>query len=679
MRTHAARFSAHNFHRAANVEGVGGNLHWLCPPQQCMDTTHQGLPKIGLAFFVEGALWRTTKRPWLYGEKNMLDFPMVITLLTLAASIILLVGNFLRNDVVAVLIILTLMLTGVLQTSEALSGFSSNAVIIIACMFIVGKAVTYTGIAQRVGEGIITYGGTNEKKLLAMIMVAAALVGAFMSSTATAAIFIPITMTVAEKANLNHKRLLMPLAVASLISGMMTLVATTPNIIINGILRDQGLTPLSFFSFTPFGALVLLFSILFMLAFGLNMLAPKGVKVKRKKEPSIDDLLQQHKIAKNEYLLRVPAHSDLVDRSVARMQLNALHHIILLAVESGETLRKREIAAARPEMVFRSGDLLMVIGIPEHIQAFTKKFSLHTVSVSTARRRAFFQEVGIAEVMLNPNSTLLGKSLKETMFQSIFQSMVLGIRRKSETLTEDIADLPLKFGDILLVCGAWKDILRLEQNRDQYLLLTLPQDHKEVIPFRHKEKAALIILAVMVALMVFNLLPPVAAILAATAALLLARCVPLSTIYTVVDWQTIVMIAGILPLALALQKTGVIDQVSMSLMGLFATTGPLVVLTSLYLVTALLGLFMSNTAVAVLVAPMAVDVGLKLGINPQACAMTVAIACSAAFVSPLGSPVHMVVREPGGYSLKDYARVGTPLLVLSLAATVFLAWLVYLE
>lgn len=609
----------------------------------------------------------------------MLDLNMIITLLTLAAAIVLLVGNFLRNDLVAVLIILALMLTGVLQVPEALSGFSSNAVIIIACMFIVGKAVTSTGIAQRVGEGIIRYGGKNEKKLLAMIMVAAASVGAFMSSVATAAIFIPITLTVAEKANLNPKRLLMPLAIAALISGMMTLVATTPNIIINDILRDQGITPLGFFSFTPFGALVLLLSILFMIAFGLGMLAPKDVKLKRKKGPSIDDLLQYHKIAKNEYLLRVPAHSDLVDRSVARMQLNALHHVILLAVESGDGFRKREIAAARPEMVFRSGDLLMVIGIPGHIKAFAEKFSLHAVSVSTARRRAFFQVVGVAEVMMNPNSALLGKSLKETMFQSIFQSMVLGIRRKSETMTEDIADIPLKFGDILLVCGAWKDILRLEQNREHYLLLTLPQDHKEVIPFRHKEKAALLILGGMVALMVFNVLPPVSAILAATAALLLARCVPISTIYNVVDWQTIVMIAGILPLALALNKTGVIGIVSAGLMDLFAHTGPLVVLASLYLVTALLGMFLSSTAVAVLVAPMAVDMGLKLGINPQACAMAVAIACSASFVSPLGSPVHMVVREPGGYSLRDYAQVGTPLLFLSLLGTVFFCWLFYLE
>ncbi len=601
-----------------------------------------------------------------------------ITLATLAVAVILLVGNFLRNDLVAILIILTLMLTGVLQTQEALSGFSNNAVIVISCMFIVGKAIIHTGVAQRVGESIIKYGGTNETKLLVMIMVASASIGAFMSSTATAAIFIPITLTVAEKAKLNPKRLLMPLAIAALISGMMTLVATTPNIIINSALRDQNIEALSFFSFTPFGVLVLALSIAFIVLFGTNMLAPKESKVVRKKEPSIDDLLQSHHIDKNEFILRIPAHSDLVGRTVAQMQIGALHHVILLAVESSGYGRKRSTVAARPEMVFNTGDLLMVIATGEHVKEFADKFSLHTVSVHHGLRKTFFQVVGVAEVMLNPDSSLIGKSLKETLFQSIYQSMVLGIRRKGGTLTENIADIPLKFGDVLLVCGAWKDILRLEQNKDQYLLLTLPHDHKEVVPSRHKEKTTLAILSIMVALMVFNVLSPVIAILGATTALILTRCVPLTSIYTVIDWQTIIMIAGILPLALALQKTGVISSVGTHFLEVFANASPLFVLASLYLITACIGMFMSSTATAVLIAPMAVDIAIQLGINPQACAMTVAIACSAAFVSPLGSPVHLLVREPGGYSLTDYAKLGVPLLIFSVAATMFLCWYIYL-
>lgn len=603
---------------------------------------------------------------------------LILTLAILAIGVVLFVGNILRNDLVAVLIVIALSVSGVLEPAEALSGFSSNAVVIIACMFIVGRAITYTGIAQRVGASIIRYGGTSEKRLLLLIMAAAGLVGAFMSSTATAAIFIPITLSVAEKAGLNHRRMLMPLASAALISGMMTLVATTPNIIINEALLDQGLKELGFFQFTPFGLLILVLCGAFMALAGQRLLSVTTVAETRKSDPTIDDLLCHYNIDKNEYLLRVPAHSDLVDKSVARMQLNADYHVILLAVERAVPPRRKIVFAARPETVFQEGDVMLVVGCPDCVQRFAQDFSLQTLQFRTQRRRAFFQVVGIAEVMLNPESPLIGKSLKEILFQSSFHSMVLGIRRKGETLTENLAEIPLKFGDVLLLCGAWTDILLLREHRDQYLLLTMPQDSKEYVPAPEKQNVTIAVLVSMVALMVFNLLPPVTAILAATAALLLLRCVPITSVYTVVDWQTIVMIAGVLPLALALQKTGGIGYVSEWFMSSFAGAAPLLVLGGLFLITAFLGLFMSNSPVAILMAPMAVSIGQSMQISPQACAMTIAIACSSAFISPLGAPVSLLVREPGEYSFLDYAKVGVPMLVLSLAATLVLCQLLYL-
>ena len=602
---------------------------------------------------------------------------LITTLCILAGAVVLMVGNFLRNDLVAMLIILALTLTGVLPVAEAISGFASTSVLIIACMFVVGEAILNTGIAQRVGDLIIRYGGTNEIRLLSMIMTAAACVGAFMSSTATAAIFIPITLTVAEKAGLNHKRLLIPLATASMISGMMTLVATTPNIILNAALRDQGHEALAFFSFTPFGLVCLTLAILFMALFGQNLLSKKRTLPPSNKEPGIADLLRRYQINKYEYLLRVPEHSALVNNSIATLQISAQFNVFLLAKDTAGKHSRRIITSAQPKMVFRSGDLLMVIGSPEHVDEFIERFSLEKTQRSSSHR-TFFQEVGIAEVMLTPDSSLIGKSLKETRFRSAYRSLVLGIRRKGITLTENLADEPLKFGDVLLVCGSWKELLRLNQQREQYLLLTMPRDHKEVVPAKSRERAAFAILAVMVGLMTFNILPPVTAILAGTCALVLARCVPMNSVYRVVDWPTILMIAGILPLALAMQKTGITGHISTVFLELFRNTGPLPALCGLFLVTATLGLCMSSTAVAVLLAPMAVDVAVKLGISPQACAMAVASACAAAFISPLGSPVTMLVREPGGYSFADFAKTGLPMLLLSLGATMFLIWLLML-
>ena len=605
---------------------------------------------------------------------------MLIAVLTLAGAAVLLVTNWIRGDLVAVLVMLTLMLTGVLEPSDALSGLSSPVVVIIASMFVISEAIVHTGLAQRMGEAIIDRGGTSEVRLLVLLMTGSALVGSFMSSTATAAIFIPITLAVAEKAGLNHRRLLIPLAAAALISGMMTLVATTPNIVINNALRSHGQEALSFFSFTPFGLAVLVLAIAFIVLAGRHLLSGGQGAVSRRRERSIGEILQGYDIRQRVGVLRVTPGSGLIDRSVARMQLGARHRINLIALhtvaDSG-----RAFVPARPETVFLANDILVVIAEHEAIDRFAEGFELERMElqVDPALEREFFQAVGVGEVMLTPESNLIGKSVREIGFHSRFRCQVLAIRRKGATLTTGFADEPLRFGDVLLACGAWEDILQLREHRDQYILLNLPQDYQEVIPARSRGPLAVIILAAMVGLLVFDLLPTVTAVLVATAALILTRCVNVDSCYRVIDWQTVLIIAGMLPLALALERTGAITLVTDRLLELFAGVGPMGVLAVLFLVTVAIGLFLSNTPTAVLVAPMAVEIGLKMGIPPQACAMTVAIACSAAFISPLGSPVNMIVREPGGYTFMDYARVGVPLVALSLVATLVLVRLIYLR
>ena len=606
----------------------------------------------------------------------MNTFALVITLATLAFTMFFLASSLIRGDLVAILIVVILAASGVLTPAEALSGFSSNAVVIIACMFIVGKAIIHTGIAQHVGEAIIKRGGSNEKVLLVLLMSATAIVGAFMSSTATVAIFIPIAVTVAEKTGLNHKRLLMPLAVAALISGMMSLVATTPNLVVNDVLRSQGMS-FGFFSITPFGVLCLALGIAFMALCGQNMLAPSGSAPKRTKDPGIDDLLRYYSIDSSEYLFRVPPTSNLVGMSVAQVGLANQHHVILVGIKSLRFDGRHNVSAARPESIVQAEDTLMLVGKKSEVSRFGEQFALQPVAARHSVRKSFFRVVGMAELMLSPDSVLIGKSLRESGFQSQFHSMVLALRRNGETIVDDLGDLKLKVGDVLLACGGWNDIVRLGKHRDQYILLTLPDEYRDFIPAANKERLTLAVLATMIPLMVFNILPPVTAILAASAALVLLRCVPLSSIYEVVDWQTIIMIAGILPLALAMQKTGLIGAVSTFFEAHLAGAGPITVLSALFVVTALLGLFITNTAVAVLMAPMAIDVAQRLSMPPEACAMVVAVACSAAFMSPLGSPVNMLVREPGGYCFGDFIKVGVPMLLLCLGATLLLCWLLY--
>lgn len=605
---------------------------------------------------------------------------MLITLATLAGTAIFLITNIVRSEIVALLIVFILMVSGVLGVHEALSGFANPVVIIIASMFIISEAIVHTGIAQRIGEAIIDHGGTRESVLMILLMLASAFVGAFMSSTATAAIFIPITLAVSEKAGINHKRLLMPLAVASLISGMMTLVATAPNIAINNVLQEKDLEPLSFFSFTPFGIVILLFAVLFMVFFGRNMLSARKELQTQKNSRSVDDLIRHYEIAQNISLLRVTPDSSLINLSVARIQLGKKFQVILLALQTS-THNKSEVVPASPERIFHSGDILVLVGTPQQIDLVAQTFQLKEFlrPYDLGLKKQFLQVVGMAEVMLTPESNLIGSSIKDYRFQSQFNCMVMGIRRKGTTITTDIADIPLKFGDVLLICGSWTDILHLRKHRDQYLLLSLPQDYHEVIPAQNKAPITIALLIAMVGLMVFNVLPNVTIVLGTAIALVLTRCINQDSWHKVIDWKTVILIAGILPLALALEKTGVSNLMGDKLLILFNNSSQLIILGGLFLLTAIIGLFMSNTPTAVLVAPIAIGVGMKLGISPQACAMTVAIASSAAFASPLGSPVNMIVMEPGGYKLSHYAKVGTPLLLLSLAATLLLAWVLYLR
>lgn len=605
---------------------------------------------------------------------------MLITLFTLNIAALLLITNLVRSDVVGMLVLLILHLTGVVTLSEALSGFSNPAVIIIAAMFLVSEAIIYTGIGQRIGTIITQKSGANEKKLVVLLMVASGSLGAFMSSAATVAIFIPITMAMAAKAELNHRRLLMPLAVSSLISGMMTLVATTPNIVINDILRDNNLETLSFFSFTPYGLTVLFLATLFMAFFGQDLLTRKKNVPARQEERTISELMHFYGIDERWRILRVPMQSTLIGQAVSQLRLREELHVKVVALRR-PTGGPSEFLAVDANTIFQANDLLVLIGSNEWVEQFSEMYNLieQPVLKDETARKQFFEVIGAAEVMLTPESNLVGKSVREIRFQSLYHCMVIGIRRQGTTTTTKITDMPLKFGDVLLVVGAWHNILKLREQRSDYLLLTLPDDYREIVPAKGRAPVALFILTGMVLSMALGLTSNVMSVLCAAVALVLTGCVKMGNIYKAIEWKTVMLIAGIMPLALAMQKSGLVDATSKLMFGYFTGQPPLLVLATLFIVTAGLGLFMSNTPVAILVTPMALQLSFSLGISPQACAMTVALACSSAFLSPFGSPVNMIVREPGGYSFLDYLKVGLPLLAISLVVTLVLTYFIYLR
>jgi di/tricarboxylate transporter len=597
----------------------------------------------------------------------------------LAGAVALFAWGRPRSDIVAILVVLALNLTGVLTIQEALSGFGQPVVALIAAVSIVSEGLIATGVAYRLGEAVMKAGGGSEARLVALVMVLAGTVGAFMSSSAIVAMFIPVVLAIASKVGLNRKRMLMPLSIAALISGMMTLIASSPNMIVEDTLRSRGLAPLSFFEWTPFGIAVLAVAIGFMLVAGRNMLSRQTTAEETgSRQPTAHDLLESYGLADKWHRLRVPPNSPLAGRSVAQTRLLDSFGAVVVGFEKRHHSREQFLPAL-PETVFGSDDAIFVVGSADQAQQLIRAHDLVVLPrLDQGQRHEALQEVGVAEVMLAPESKLIGRTLHDVEFASRYDLNVLAIRHRGERLTSELEDQVLDFGDTLLVAGGWGEVRRLrDEDAENFVVLTLPAEYSELMPARHRAPIALAILVAMVAAMASEFVANAAVVLIAALAMIATRCVKLDAIYRVVNWKTVVLVAGTLPLATALSKTGATQMMAHGLVGLLGSLGPLAMLSVIFLVTASIGLFISNAATAVLIAPVAIDAARALNVSEHAFAITVSIGCCAAFVTPVSSAVNMLVMEPGRYTFGNYVKVGLPLLLLTMLVTVALVAVIY--
>ena len=589
---------------------------------------------------------------------------MILVLAVLAVAIILFASDRVRLDIVAIMVLLALVLGGVLTVEEGLAGFSDSVVIMIAGLFVVGEALVATGIAMTIGKWLLRVGGTSETRLIVLIMVVVAGVGAFMSSTGIVAIFIPIVVTIADKTGLSRRRLMMPLAFAALISGMMTLIATPPNLIVNNELRGAGLEPFGFFAFTPFGAVTLLSGLAYMLIVGRHLIdTPSTAATTDRGGRTLADLVESYALADRFHRLRARPGSPLIGRSIGQLRLRTVFGVVAVGVERRAPGRVR-VMPALADTHFVVGDVLLVVGADEPVARLIDLQRLQRLPIDAFARDNLVQELGLAEVMVAPDSKLIGQSLVDAAFRSRHKVSVLGIRRRGEPLDGAPAEVRLAFGDTLLVSGRWRDINLLQSDKRDFLVLHLPVEMNDVAPARSRAPYALAILVGMIVLMTFGLVPNAAAVLLAALAVVLTRCVSMEGAYRVINWSSLVLIAGMLPLATALQKTGGTGLIVDMLVAGVGDAGPRVMMATLFVLTALIGLFVSNAATAVLVAPIAILTANSLGVSPYPFAMTVALAASAAFMTPVSSPVNTLVLAPGNYRFMDFVKVGVPMTLI---------------
>jgi len=600
---------------------------------------------------------------------------LVLGLLLLA--VLLFVRNRPRMDAVGLLMLVALPLCGVLEIKEALAGFADPAVVLIAAMFVVGEALVRTGIAYRLGEWLTRRSGASKTRLLALLMLCVAGLGSLMSSTGVVALFIPVALSIAARQRIAPSRLMMPLAFAGLISGMLTLVATPPNLVVHGELLRAGHAGFGFFSFTPIGLVILVLGIGYMLLVRrwLGDATPGAGDGEARR--TIAELVQNYRLAGRERRLRLRPGSPLAGQALDGLHLRRQHGINVIAIERPRPFG-RELLRASADSELRVGDLLLVDLVSPAIVAAGeyRDLGLEQVERPVSYYAEHARELGLVEVILPPESRLPGRTIQELGFRSRYRLNVIGLRRRQQALDGLLVDEQLKAADTLLVAGKWKDIHRLQGLSRDFLVLSLPAEVDEVAPAQSRAPHALLSLAVMVGLMVSGLVPNVLAALIGCLLLGAFRCIDLDGAYRAIHWPSLLLIVGMLPFALALQKTGGIDLAVQGLLAVLGDAGPRAILAVLFAVTALVGLFISNTATAVLMAPVAIACAEALGAAPAPFAMTVALAASAAFMTPISSPVNTLVLGPGKYRFADFVCIGVPFTLLVLAVSVLLVpWL----
>lgn len=599
---------------------------------------------------------------------------LIWVLSLLAIAVVLFATGKVRMDAIALMVIVAFVLSGTLTLNEAFSGFSDPNVILIAALFIIGDGLVRTGVATKMGAWLVSVAGNSETKMLIYLMLTVAGLGAFMSSTGVVAIFIPVVLSVSARMNTSPSRLMMPLSFAGLISGMMTLVATPPNLVVNSELLREGLHGFSFFSVTPIGLVVLILGIVYMLAVRFMLKTDNGDSARDgRKRSTFRDLIREYHLTGRARRLAIRPGSPMIGQRLDDLKLRERYCANVIGVERWRRFR-RVIVNVNGVSEFRARDVLLINMSASDVDL--RQFCGEQMLEPMVLRGEYFADqaldVGMAEVALIPDSEMIGKTVREIAFRTRFGLNIVGMKRDGKAMDGSVVDEPLQLGDILLVVGNWRQIALLAKRGRDFVVLNMPVEVDDASPAHSQAPHAIFCLVLMVALMLTDEIPnPIAAIIAC---LLMGkfRCINAESAYKAIHWPSIILIVGMMPFALALQKTGGVDLVVKGLMDVAGGEGPYLMLGCLFVMCAAIGLFISNTATAVLMAPIALAAAKSMGVSPYPFAMVVAMAASAAFMTPVSSPVNTLVLGPGKYSFSDFVKIGVPFTILVMVVCVLL-------
>ena len=615
---------------------------------------------------------------------------MITTLIILAVTAVFFVIGKIRSDIVALCSLILLMAFGILTPTEALSGFSNSVVIMMVGLFVVGGAVFQTGLAKMISGKIMHLAGDNETRLFLLVMLTTTAIGAFVSNTGTVALMLPIVVSMAAKGNISASRLLMPLAFASSLGGMLTLIGTPPNLVIQEALANAGYGTLGFFSFTPVGIIAIAIGIIVLMPLSKWLLSNKdkdGSK-KKKRTKSLQELVDEYHLADQLTRYVIPKGSELNDKTLMELDIQNRYNLSVMEIRREKRGRNgwiRDVSQkmAGPKTRFMEGDIIYLSGEPGQMERFATNYKLKqpvTKQKGNAQNKMDFYDIGIAELVIMPNTTLQNHKIKESGFRSKYNINIVAVRRNGNYILNNLAEVSLHAGDVLLVQGTWANISRLTHEDEHWVVLGQPLAEAEKVTLDYKAPLAAIIMLAMIAMMVFDFIPiePVTAVMIAGVLMVLTGCFRnVEAAYKTINWETIVLIAAMMPMSVALEKTGASAMISQSLVSGLGAYGPYALLAGIYFTTSLLTMFISNTATAVLMAPIALSSALGLHLDPTAFLFAVSLGASMCFASPFSTPPNALVMQAGRYTFMDYVKVGLPLQIIIGIVMVFVLPLLF--
>ncbi|HEX9874500.1 MAG TPA: SLC13 family permease [Deferrimonas sp.] len=571
---------------------------------------------------------------------------IVLVLIILAVAVTLFATEWIRMDLVSLMVLLALGLTGLVSVEEAFSGFSNPAVITVAAMFVISASIASTGATGKLGEKLLQVAGTSETRLIIVIMLTVATFSAFINNIGSTAVLMPLVITIARKTNIPPSKLLMPLAFGSLMGGVCTLIGTPPNILMNALMEQYTGETFSMFDFTPVGVAIVATGTLYMAFIGRHLL-PK------RKAGTLTEAYQV-----KEYITEVEimADSPLAGKTITESGLNSEFNLKIMGI-----LRERKkIPYPRRNHKLRVGDILFIEGNPEGILKVRQQKGLEVVPerdnpvLLDSKKN---KEMVVVEASLTPTSELVGKTLREVRFADTHGLTVLAIWRRGAPVVKKVDHVELRFGDVLLLQGTEEKVLHLGKEHEFLLLGGVPS----VSYYPRKAPIALLILGGVVLLAALGILPIMFSATLGAVGMVLLRCLTPREAYESIDWSIIMLIAGTLPLGMAMENSGAARFLADGIIKVVGPYGPWIVLCALFLLTSILTEIMSHAAAAVLIAPIAYNTALELAVSPKPFFMAVAIAASSCFMTPISHQSNALVMGPGGYHFLDFTKAGAAL------------------